>query len=156
MLGFFNAKSSQMALAPAREITTSAMAKMSFNSALIYSNCLYPEVFNNRLSILSLPQRCTTWKSSNSFGRASRTALLTLAAPRLPPMTMITGLFAVNPHMLSPASLLPSASSARMGEPVSTALSAGMFFIVSGKLQHTLSATGMHSLFARPGVISDS
>lgn len=59
-IGFFSARSSQMALAPAREITTSAMAKMSFNSDLIYSNCLYPGVFNSRLSILSLPQRWTT------------------------------------------------------------------------------------------------
>ena len=145
-----------MALAPAREITTSAMAKISFNSDLIYSNCLYPGVFNSRLSILSLPQRCTTWKSSRSFGNASRTALFTLAAPRLPPMTMMTGLLAVKPHMFSPASRLPCASSARMGEPVRTALSAGIFFMVSGKLQHTFSATGMHSLLASPGVISDS
>ena len=43
-----------------------------------------------------------------------------------------------------------------MGDPVSTALSAGRYFKVSGKLQHTLQACGIASLLARPGVISDS
>jgi len=87
-----------MELAPALEITKSAMAKMSFSSVFTYSNCLYPLMFNIRLSTLSLPQICTTWKSSSSFGRASRTALFTASAPKLPPMTMTTGLFEVNLH----------------------------------------------------------
>ena len=43
-----------------------------------------------------------------------------------------------------------------MGEPVSTAFSSGRYLSVSGKLQHTFFATGMQSLFARPGVRSDS
>ena len=83
-------------------------------------------------------------------------ALFTLAAPRLPPITIITGLLALNPQRLSPARRLPWASSARMGEPVSTHLSGGSCFRVSGKLQHTFLATGMHILLARPGVMSDS
>ena len=90
-LGFLRARSSQIALAPALEITISARAKRSFKSSLTYSNCLYPCVFNKRLSTLSFPQTCTIWKSSNSFGRASRTKELTPAAPRLPPITKIIG-----------------------------------------------------------------
>ena len=39
---------------------------------------------------------------------------------------------------------------------MSTALSAGRLLTVSGKLQHTFAAEGIHSLFARPGVMSDS
>ena len=39
---------------------------------------------------------------------------------------------------------------------MSTAFSAGRFCSVSGKLQQTLRATGIHRLFASPGVISDS
>ena len=37
-----------------------------------------------------------------------------------------------------------------------TAFPSGRYFIVSGKLQHTFVALGMASLFARPGVMSDS
>ena len=37
-LGFFKASSSQMALAPALDTTTSAMAKTSFSSDFKYSN----------------------------------------------------------------------------------------------------------------------
>ena len=40
IFGFFRESSSLMAFAPAREITISAMAKRSFISDLIYSNCL--------------------------------------------------------------------------------------------------------------------
>ena len=54
------------------------------------------------------------------------------------------------------SSMPPWASSARIGEPVSTALSPGRSFNVSGKLQHTFLATGMHILLASPGVMSDS
>ena len=36
------------------------------------------------------------------------------------------------------------------------AFPSGRYFKVSGKLQHTHFAEGMQSLFARPGVISDS
>ena len=36
------------------------------------------------------------------------------------------------------------------------AFPSGRYFKVSGKLQHTHFADGMQSLFARPGVISDS
>ena len=50
----------------------------------------------------------------------------------------------------------PLSNSVRIGEPVSTALSAGKYFNVSGKLQHTLVALGIASLLAKPGVISDS
>ena len=50
------------------------------------------------------------------------------------------------PHMESPFSLLPFVSSARIGEPVSTAFSAGRFCSVSGKLQQTFSATGLPQL----------
>ena len=71
-------------------------------------------------------------------------------------MTMTTGLPDVKWHKSRAWNLLPLESSARMGEPVSTALSSGRSFIVSGKLQQTLVATGIHSLLASPGVISDS
>ena len=37
-----------------------------------------------------------------------------------------------------------------------TAFPSGRYFIVSGKLQHTFVALGIASLFARPGVMSDS
>ena len=132
------------------------MAKRSFRSSLTYSNCTYPFVLSKRLSTLSLPQIWTTWKSSSSWGRASLTSLLTPDAPRLPPMTMMTGFPSEKWHISKALNLLPFASSVRIGEPVRTALSAGRSFMVSGKLQQTLAATGMHSLLASPGVISDS
>ena len=43
-----------------------------------------------------------------------------------------------------------------MGEPVSTAFAGGNWLNVSGKLQQTFFATGMQSLLASPGVMSDS
>ena len=58
--------------------------------------------------------------------------------------------------MAAALSAFPSASSALIGEPVSTALSFGSILTVSGKLQHILVAAEKLSLFARPGVISDS
>lgn len=60
------------------------------------------------------------------------------------------------PHKASPLFLSPEASSSRIGEPDKTALSFGSIASVSGKLQQTFFATGMQSLFASPGVISDS
>ena len=54
--GFFRAKSSQMALAPALETTTSAIANTSFKSDFKYSNCLYPGIVSIKLSTLSFPQ----------------------------------------------------------------------------------------------------
>ena len=51
---------------------------------------------------------------------------------------------------------MPFASSSRIGDPVRTAFPSGSIGMVSGKLQHIFSATGMHSLLASPGVISDS
>ena len=71
-------------------------------------------------------------------------------------MIKSTGFSAVKPQNLRAASLLPECSSARIGEPVTTAFPAGRYGTVSGKLQHTLVAAGSASLFARPGVISDS
>ena len=85
-----------------------------------------------------------------------RTLSLTEAAPRLPPMTISTGLSAVKPQNLRPASALPERSSWRIGVPVRTAFSAGRFATVSGKLQQILDAEERQSLLARPGVISDS
>ena len=96
---------------------------------------------------------CQSFRSS---GSASRTALFTAVAPRLPPMTIRTGLSAENPVSFSAASRLPSESSLRMGQPVRTAFFGGRYCRVSGKLQHTFAADGMVSLLARPGVKSDS
>ena len=77
-------------------------------------------------------------------------------APRLPPITIITGLEVLKPQKESPSALLPFASSSRIGEPDKTALSLGSMASVSGKLQQTFLATGIQSLLASPGVISDS
>ncbi len=76
--------------------------------------------------------------------------------PRLPPITRITGLSFSNPQNFLPLSASPFISSLLMGVPVTTALSAGRYCAVSGKLQHIALAAGKLSLFARPGVISDS
>ena len=53
-------------------------------------------------------------------------------------------------------SATPLKSSLLIGDPVSTALSAGRYFMVSGKLQQTFLAPFMAILLASPGVISDS
>ena len=82
--------------------------------------------------------------------------MFTATAPRLPPIIRITGFELSNPQNLSPFSLSPLKSSSLIGEPVSTAFSAGRCFSVSGKFVHTLTAHGIHILFASPGVISDS
>ena len=82
--------------------------------------------------------------------------LLIAAAPRLPPIIMTTGLFAVKLQRFKALRRSPERSSLRIGVPVNTALPAGRCLIVSGKLQQTLVAAGIDSLFARPGVISDS
>ena len=85
-----------------------------------------------------------------------RTAWFTLTEPRLPPMTRMIGLAAERWVYWRPARRSPFSSSARIGDPVSTALSSGRYLRVSGKLQQTFFAEGMQSLLARPGVISDS
>ena len=85
-----------------------------------------------------------------------RTAVFTFTEPRLPPIIRIIGLSGVRPVYFKPARRSPWRISARIGEPVKTALSAGRYGNVSGKLQQTFFADGMHSLLARPGVISDS
>ena len=105
---------------------------------------------------MSLPHKWMTWNSFKSAGRILRTAVLTDAAPRLPPIIRTTGLLLSNPQNDNPLSLLPWKSSSRIGEPVKTAFSAGRCFMVSGKFVHTLDAQGIQSLFASPGVISDS
>ena len=97
-----------------------------------------------------------TWKSFKSSGRMARTALLTATAPRLPPMTIMTGFSLERPVKASAFWGFPLNNSWRIGVPVSMALLAGSSETVSGKLQHTLVANGMESLFASPGVISDS
>lgn len=102
------------------------------------------------------PQRWTTWNSFRSSGRILRTLSLTEAAPRLPPITISTGLSAVKPQNLRPFSAFPERSSWRIGVPVRTALSAGRLATVSGKLQQILDAEERQSLLARPGVMSDS
>ena len=81
---------------------------------------------------------------------------LTLLAPWEPPITITTGLLAVNPHNSKAANLLPVVNSLRIGDPVRIAFPLGTYLVVSGKLQHTFVATGIHNLFAYPGVISDS
>ena len=65
------------------------------------------------------------WKCFNNSSKLSRTALFTATAPKLPPITKITGLSEVNPQKESPRSLFPSKSSWRIGEPVRTALPFG-------------------------------
>lgn len=59
-LGFFKAFSSQIALAPAREITISDRANRSASSCLIYSYCTYPFVSLRLSSIFPLPHRWIT------------------------------------------------------------------------------------------------
>ena len=113
-------------------------------------------MFKSRLSTFSFPQIWTTWKSSSKLGSASRTSWLTWEAPRLPPITIITGFASENLQKSRPACLLPFASSSRIGVPVKTALFSGSIWSVSGKLQQILEATGIHNLLASPGVISDS
>ena len=71
-------------------------------------------------------------------------------------MTRITGFAALNPQNFRPSRASPDSSSWRIGVPVRTALFSGRHLTVSGKLQQTFAADGIHSLFARPGVISDS
>ena len=154
--GLCSARSSQIALAPALEITTSVSANKSFNWFWMYSNWTYPFKDFKESSIFPFPQRWMTWKSFNNSGRTERTALLTATEPRLPPIIKITGLSSVSPQNSSAADLLPSNSSWRIGEPVSTAFSFGRCSKVSGKLQHTFVADGIEILFASPGVISDS
>ncbi len=56
-----------------------------------------------------------------------RTAVFTATEPRLPPMTRSTGLPADRWAYESPDSRSPWSSSARIGEPVSTALSDGRY-----------------------------
>ena len=68
------------------------------------------------------------------------TASFTAREPRLPPMTRSTGLSGRNPVSSRAFSLSPESSSARMGEPVRTALSAGSMLKVSGKLQQIFAA----------------
>ena len=82
--------------------------------------------------------------------------MLTEAAPKLPPITKITGLLTVKLHKSRAEILSPFVNSSLIGEPVRTAFSFGSMDKVSGKLQQIFFATGIHSLFASPGVISDS
>ena len=155
-LGLWRARSSPMALAPARDTTRSDIANISGSSSVIYSYCLYPSTVRSILSCLSLPVRWTILKSLRSSLRASRIAPFTEADPWLPPITIITGLSSLKPTNSLPLSALPFKSSSLMGDPVSTAFSGGTISKVSGKLQHTTSADDRHSLLASPGVISDS
>ena len=153
MFGLRSAKISQIAFAPAREIKISAAAIRSLNSGPIYSYWAYPFVSFSESSNLPLPHKWITWNFCNSSGNMPRTASLTATAPRLPPMIRRTGFVSSKPQNFS---RLPLNNSWRIGEPVSTAFSAGICFIVSGKLVHTRCAHGMQILLARPGVISDS
>ena len=82
---------------------------------------------------MPLPHRWATWKFFNNSGKAFLTSLLTFSAPRLPPVTIITGLLAEKPHISSAVILLPSNNSLRIGEPVCTALEP-RYAAVSGKL----------------------
>ena len=83
-------------------------------------------------------------------------ALLTATAPKLPPITMITGLSGVKSKDLSPAALSPCLNSSLIGEPVNTAFPSGSDAAVSGKLWQMTLAPFMAILLARPGVMSDS
>ena len=132
------------------------MANRSGSSSWIYSYWTYPAVPLRDSSVFPFPQRWTTWNSFRSSGRILRTLSLTEAAPRLPPITISTGLSAVKPQNLRPFSAFPERSSWRIGVPVRTALSAGRLATVSGKLQQILDAEERQSLLARPGVMSDS
>ena len=94
-LGLRKARSSQMELAPAREMTTSAAANRCFKGASTYSYCTYPSVPIRLSSRLPFPQICITWNVFKSCGRIFRTAVFTATDPRLPPMIRRTGLSSV-------------------------------------------------------------
>ena len=129
---------------------------MSRSSSFTYSNWQYPFVFFKDSSVFPFPHKWMIWKSFSRHGRLSLTALFTTTEPRLPPITRITGLSAVNLQRSIAAILLPERSSCRIGEPVRTAFPSGRQSNVSGKLQHIFAADGIAILLARPGVISDS
>ena len=86
----------------------------------------------------------------------ARINLLMVTEPRLPPATSRTGLSGVKPQIFNPCSRLPVSNSGRIGLPVSTRLSVGRCFMVSGKVAQTVLANGRASRLARPGVRSDS
>ena len=83
-------------------------------------------------------------------------ASFTLTLPVLPPIISNVGRTSLKPQNFMAFAEFPSNSSFLIGVPVTTALPAGSFSRVSGKLQQTFDAFGMAILFANPGVISDS
>ena len=93
---------------------------------------------------------------SRSCGSIARSAVLIAMEPREPPISISTGFSPLNPVIARPSSRVPWSSFSRIGEPVSTALPAGSDFVVSGKLQQIRLAARRQSLFASPGVMSDS
>ena len=76
-------------------------------------------------------------------------------APEEPPVTISTGRESVKPKRFRPSSYRPENRSVRRGVPVTTPF-LPICAAASGKVQHTLTARGVDSLLARPGVMSDS
>ena len=102
--------------------------------------------------------RSAAWRMrrSRSSSRQAESVSFITWLPVLPPIKRITGLSSVKLQNFLAASLSPVKSSVLIGVPVTTAFPSGRFFWVSGKLQHIFVAFGSASLFASPGVISDS
>ena len=97
---------------------------------------------------------CSTSQRGSSAGRAPSSARLSAALPLPPPNASRTGFSPENPYLYSACARLPANSSPRMGGPVKTPPRSS--FAVSGKLVSAAAQRRAMSLFASPGVQSDS
>ena len=111
---------------------------------------------NQRLVKFPFSTEMDDLKTFQKFRKNIPHSLIDRSSPKTSANHKDDGLSEVKWQNFFAISRSPVKSSWRIGEPVRTALSAGRFFKVSGKLQQIFVADGIESLFASPGVMSDS